>query len=81
MYASFVIVLKPNIRGKKPRQNPTGRNITTNVLKPLYEGKLVVKDAKYKDLLHLNQYFLMKAESHKYYENPKTSENIESSED
>jgi len=49
-------------------------------LKPLYEGKLAINDAKYKDLLHLKQ-FLMKEESHKFYENLKKNDGIQDSED
>lgn len=75
-----MIVPKPNKRGRKPRQKETRGNITTNTLESLYEGKLVMKDAKYKDLLHMKQ-FLLKAESHKFYENLKTAEDIQNSDD
>lgn len=53
MYASTVITKKQNKRGRKTRQSSTKGNIEINALKPLYEGKLAIKDAKYKDLLHL----------------------------
>lgn len=54
-----MILPKPNICGRKQRQNPSGGSVTTDYLK----AKLAIKDSKYKDLLHLNQ-FLIKAESH-----------------
>jgi hypothetical protein len=75
-----MIVPKQNKRGRKTRQNPKIENIKTNALKPLYNRKLVIKNSKFKDLLHLKQ-FLMKAKSHKFYENLKTEEvDIEDSE-
>jgi len=40
-------------------------------MKTIYYGKHAIKNSKYKDLLHLKQ-FLMKGESHKFYENLKT---------
>lgn len=73
MYVSTMIVPKQNKRGKKTRQNPNNENIKTNALKTLYNGKLAIKNSKYKDLLHLKQ-FLMKEESHKFYEYLKTEE-------
>jgi hypothetical protein len=42
-------------------------------LKPIYEDKLTIKNVNYKDLFNLKQ-FLMKEESHKFYENLKTKE-------
>jgi hypothetical protein len=42
-------------------------------LKPIYEGKLDIKNAKYKELLYLKQ-FLIKEESLKFYDNLKTKE-------
>lgn len=77
MYASTVIRQNHNKRGRKPSKNSTGK---INILKPLYEGKLPIKNAKHKDLLHLKK-FLMKAEAHKFYENLKTTEDIQNSED
>jgi hypothetical protein len=80
MYASTVITKKQNNRGRKTRQSSTRGNIEINALKPLYEGKLAINDAKYKDLLHLKQ-FLMKEESYKFYENLKKNDDIQDSED
>lgn len=63
MYAGIMIIPKQNKLERKIRRNFTRENVKTNASKPLYEGKLSTKNAKYKDLLHLKQ-FVIKEESH-----------------